>query len=124
MTTETYRHSLLTNWEDIYKKGQLTFWILLALKEGKKYAEQVKNFIEQSTANAFTCEEVSLYRSLRKFYDLEIVDYETGEGNKGPERKYYFLTPLGKDLLKEFIGRNILLFYQKDIARLITRPED
>lgn len=118
---DDYQLKLLTNWEDVYKKGQLTFWMLLSLKEGKKYVDEIKQFIEENTNGAFTCEEMSLYRSLRKFYDLEMVDYENGEGNKGPERKYYFLTKLGKDLLEEFIERNIKLFYKEGIKKLINK---
>jgi DNA-binding PadR family transcriptional regulator len=49
------------------------------------------------------------------------VEYEHKEGNKGPDRKYYFLTPLGKELLKEFITRNIKLFYKEEIKKLISK---
>jgi DNA-binding PadR family transcriptional regulator len=80
---------------------------------------ELKEFIETKTNKTFTCEEQSLYRSLRKFYDLEMVDFENQTGNKGPERKYYFLTPLGKEILKEFIERNIALFYKEEIKKLI-----
>jgi DNA-binding PadR family transcriptional regulator len=121
MNSKDYTHKLLTAWEDIYKKGQLTLWILLALKERPRYVDEIKECIETYTEGSFTCEEMSLYRSLRKFYDLEMVEYEHKEGNKGPDRKYYFLTPLGKELLKEFITRNIKLFYKEEIKKLISK---
>lgn len=121
MKQNTYQKKLLCAWEDVYKKGQLTFWMLLALKEKPRYVDEIKQFVEESTRGSFTCEEMSLYRSLRKFYDLEIVDYEHKEGNKGPDRKYYFLTKLGKELLEEFVERNIKLFYKEGIKKLITQ---
>ncbi|NLT50195.1 MAG: PadR family transcriptional regulator, partial [Ignavibacteria bacterium] len=30
-------NELLSAWEETYKKGQLTLWVFLALKDGKKY---------------------------------------------------------------------------------------
>ena len=29
---------LVADWDDVYKKGQLSLWILLAIADGKKYA--------------------------------------------------------------------------------------
>lgn len=121
MEKQPYEQKLLESWEEIYKKGQLTFWILLSLKEEELYVHEIKEWIERNTKYAFTCEEMSLYRSLRKFYDLEIVDYKNESGNKGPERKYYFLTSLGEQLLKKFIERNIKLFYKEEIKKLIVK---
>ncbi len=117
--TEKYKTDLLASWEETYKKGQLTFWMLLALRDNKLYVSDIKNFIQTATNGTLSCEEQSIYRSLRKYYDLEIVDYELREGHKGPNRKYYFLTEVGKDLLSKFIERNISLFYSKKIADLI-----
>src|SRR5437667_11987969 len=116
-----YKEKLLNSWEEVYKKGQLTFWILLSLKEQARYVEEIKDFIENATASAFTCEEQSLYRSLRKFYDIEMVEFMSKEGNKGPKRKYYHLTPLGKEVLKEFIKRNIKIFYTSNLKNLIDK---
>ena len=36
MAKETMIEELLDAWEETYKKGQLTFWVFLALKEGNK----------------------------------------------------------------------------------------
>ena len=37
---------LLDAWEETYKKGQLTFWVFLALKESNKCMEEIKEFVE------------------------------------------------------------------------------
>jgi PadR family transcriptional regulator, regulatory protein PadR len=116
-----YKDKLLKAWEEVYKKGQLTFWILLSLKENPKYMDEIKNFIEKESESTFTCEEQSLYRALRKLYDVEIVEYKMGEGNKGPQRKYYTLTNLGRELLQEFIKRNIAILYKDSIKNLLVR---
>ncbi len=115
---------LLTAWEETYKKGQLTLWVFLALKDGKKYVEEIKDFVEGESHFTMRCESQSLYRNLRKFQHLGVVDYETGEGHKGPDRKYYFLTGLGMKLLDEFIKRNIHLFFNERIKNLINMEDN
>ncbi len=118
---EMYEQELLTTWEETYKKGQLTFWIFLALKEEAKYADEIMQFVIQKTQGSLRCEEQSLYRTLRKYRDLEMVDFRLGPGEGGPDRKYYFLTPLGSTLLQQFIGRNIVLFFDPQIQELILK---
>ena len=66
---------LLNSWEETYKKGQLTLWIFLSLKDGEKYVDEIKSFIENMSNNTISCEEQSIYRSLRKYLHLEIVEY-------------------------------------------------
>jgi PadR family transcriptional regulator, regulatory protein PadR len=114
---------LLSAWEETYKKGQLTLWIFLSLKDGKKYVDEIKSFVEEQSNHTMTCESQSLYRNLRKYQHVGVVDFQTGEGNKGPERKYYFLTELGLELLNSFIERNINLFFSEQIKNLIISED-
>lgn len=111
---------LLQAWEDTYKKGQLTLWIFLALKNDKKYVDEIKAFVEEKSQNTMRCEEQSLYRVLRKFEHVEIVTYEFRKGNKGPDRKYYYLTEMGTQLVNLFIQRNINLFFQEEIKSILA----
>ncbi|HTF31680.1 MAG TPA: PadR family transcriptional regulator [Flavitalea sp.] len=110
---------LLAAWEETYKKGQLTLWIFLALKESSKCVEEIKLFVEEQSYGAMSCEEQSLYRNLRKFQHLGVVDFEPGKGTRGPDRKNYFLTPIGRKLLKTFIDRNITIFFKPRISKLL-----
>ena len=110
---------LLNAWEETYKKGQLTLWIFLALKEGPKYVNELQETIERFSKGTIRAEEQSLYRTLRKFYHLKMVDFSSGKGHKGPDRKYYHLTPLGQSLLQSFIERNILLFFDESLKELL-----
>ncbi len=119
MENKNLFNSLLDAWEDTYKKGQLTLWIFLALKDGKKYVDQIKEFVEDASDGTMTCEGQSLYRNLRKFQHLGVVDFETKKGYKGPDRKYYYLTDLGMELLDAFTERNIMLFHQERIKKLL-----
>ncbi|MCH5599568.1 PadR family transcriptional regulator [Niabella ginsengisoli] len=112
-------NDLLSAWEETYKKGQLTLWIFLALQQGEKYVDEIKNFVEEKSLQTMTCEEQSLYRVLRKYEHIEVVKHNLKQGNKGPDRKYYSLTDLGQKLFTQFVKRNIHLFYSDEIKKLI-----
>ena len=111
---------LLNAWEETYKKGQLTLWVFLALKEERKCVEEIKEFVERMSEGTMSCEEQSLYRNLRKFQHLEIVAYESKKVSKGPDRKYYYLTETGEELFKRFVERNILIFTKDSIINLLN----
>ena len=111
---------LLNAWEETYKKGQLTLWVFLALKEERKCVEEIKEFVERMSEGTMSCEEQSLYRNLRKFQHLEIVASESKKVSKGPDRKYYYLTETGEELFKRFVERNILIFTKESIINLLN----
>ena len=110
---------LLSIWEETYKKGQLTFWMFIALKHGEKYVDEIRSFIQEFSEQTISYDEQSLYRSLRKFQHLDIVEFVLKPGASGPERKYYRLTSSGEQLLEKFIERNILLLQTSKISNLL-----
>lgn len=118
--SEKYKFELLDAWEETYKKGQLTLWVFLALKEGEKFVDEIKAFVDEKTKGTLSCEEQSLYRTLRKYKELGMVSFNSKPGQGGPERKYYYLTDLGLELLALFTQRNINLFFQPDIKKLMS----
>lgn len=120
MDPEQLKKELLTTWEETYKKGQLTLWIFLSLRDGDKYVHEIKSFITAYSDNSINCEDQSLYRALRKFNHLNMVESFSGKGNKGPDRKYYRLSELGNEIFSEFTGRNIKLFYNKKLMELMN----
>lgn len=121
MAEETMIEKLLDAWEETYKKGQLTFWVFLALKESNKCVEEIKEFVEKESEGTMSCEEQSLYRNLRKFQNLDIVAYNSKKVSKGPDRKYYYLTPMGKELFKRFVERNIMIFTKESIINHLAQ---
>ena len=112
---------LLNQWEETYKKGLLSFWLLLLLAQRKAYPYEIKAAISEMSRNTISADENSIYRSLNRLADSGIVGSEVLPSETGPSRRYYFLTPLGRDLLNRFIKRNILVFEQPDIAELIQK---
>lgn len=111
--------TLLDQWESVYKKGLLTFWLLLLLYERPMYVfemSQALNGISQSTMSA---DEKSLYRALRRFEATGLVESTWQPSDVGPRRRYYHLTDLGMELLRRFVRRNVLIFQTSAVASLL-----
>ena len=118
---QTNLDSLLTQWEETYKKGLFSFWLLLLLAQRKAYPYEVKAAIKEMSRDTINADENSIYRSLNRLADSGIVDSEVVPSETGPSRRYFFLTDLGRELLIRFISRNIMVFEQPDVAELIQK---
>ena len=111
---------LLLNWEEVYKKGLLTFWLLLLLDERPAYAYEINNAVQKISQGTISADNNSIYRALSRFESLGIVTSELRQSEMGPARKYYSLSENGIQLLGKFIQRNILLFDTPLVADRIT----
>lgn len=112
-------NQLLQQWEDSYKKGLLSFWMLLLLHGRVTYAYEMTAMIAAMSQNTVVADEKSIYRALRRFEENGIVQSRLQNSEIGPPRRYYSLTPLGQQLLALFIKRNIHIFIQPDVAAAI-----
>jgi PadR family transcriptional regulator, regulatory protein PadR len=119
---DEYERKLLEGWEEIYKKGQLTLWIMLALKDGPKHMSEIKEFIARTTNGTLTADDKSMYRALRRYYDAELVDFKQVPGKNGPDLKIYSLSPAGEKVLNQFAQRNLInVFFKPEIKSLLER---
>lgn len=116
---DAYERTLLEGWEEVFKRGQLTFWVLLSLREGPKHMAQIREWLAEMTDGMVSAEERSLYRSLQRFYDSELVTASSATGHRGPERKVYALSSSGERVLAAFIDRDIRLFSKPEVLRLL-----
>jgi PadR family transcriptional regulator, regulatory protein PadR len=116
-----YEETLLRGWEDIHKMGQLSLWLMLALKDGAKHMSQIKDFVELLTAGTLSADDKSIYRALRRYHDSELVGFKKVPSSNGPDLKVYHLTETGKHVLGAFLSRNIHLFYRPQIRKLIEK---
>ena len=115
-----YEQKLLLGWEEVHNKGQLSLWILLALKDGAKHMGQIKQFMATAPHDLLLPDDKSVYRTLRRFRDSELVDYTQVPSASGPDLKVYHLTTTGKEVLQAFAKRNIIdVYYQERIHKLI-----
>ena len=112
---------LLAQWEDTYKKGLLSFWLLLLLAQRKAYPYEMKDAIAEISRHTIIAEENSIYRALRRLAESGIVGSEVQPSETGPDRRYFYLTPLGKELLAAFTERNIRVFQHPEVDFLLDR---
>jgi PadR family transcriptional regulator PadR len=112
---------LLSQWEGTYKKGLLTFWMLLLLDRHPMYAYEMKAAIDDFSQGTIVAEENSIYRALRRFTAAGLVRSEMQPSDVGPPRRYFSLTLAGRELLSGFIRRNILVFQSPQVAEAISR---
>lgn len=76
------------------------FHILLALGNGPRHGYAIRAAVEELTGGAVTLWPVTLYGSIRELGDgglIEPVDAVEAEGDA--RRRYYGLTPLGRQVL-------------------------
>ncbi|HSA99828.1 MAG TPA: PadR family transcriptional regulator [Anaerolineales bacterium] len=111
---------LLTKWEETYKKGLLSFWILLLLYERPSYPYEMSAEISKLSQGTISVDDNSIYRALNRFESVGIVKSELQESSTGPQRRYYSLTKTGKALLTEFIQRNIQIFETPSVSERIA----
>jgi len=121
---KSYEEKLLTDWETVFKQGLLTFWVLISLRGKSLTTGEIRDRVSELTRGTYNTSEQALYRSLRKYFDLELVDYEEVENSKGPKRKVYTLSKLGEEVLREFTNRNISLFLQEDVQELLKQEKE
>ncbi|MGD8456176.1 MAG: PadR family transcriptional regulator [Anaerolineales bacterium] len=110
---------LLNQWEESYKKGLLSFWILFSLTQRSMYAYEMKEEIIKFSQGSISADDNSIYRALRRFTTAGLIEGMMSPSPSGPDRKYFSLTPRGTDLLRQFIERNILVFQSEDLIKVI-----
>ncbi len=122
MQLNNYEQTLLDGWEEVYKKSQLTLWILLALKDGPKHMADIKSFIRTATHETIEADDKSMYRALRRFQDAELMHFTERDNPAGPKQKVFQLTETGNRVLAAFIARNITnVFLHPRIQKLLEK---
>lgn len=108
---DEYEQQLLSGWEEVAKRGQLTLWILLALKDGTKHMGGIKDFVTRVTNGMVQADDQSMWRALRRYNAAGMIDFKTQPGDGGGERKLYSLTQIGTNVLESYLDRNIRNVY-------------
>ena len=83
------------------RKGILEFCILSILAKGDAYPTEIINKMKDAK---LVVVEGTLYPLLTRLKNLGLLTYRWEESTSGPPRKYYKLTPVGKQFLKELEG--------------------
>jgi PadR family transcriptional regulator PadR len=80
------------------RKGVLEFCILSIISQGEIYPSDIITKMKEAKLIVV---EGTLYPMLTRLKNAGLLAYTWVESNAGPPRKYYKLTPLGEELLKE-----------------------
>lgn len=112
-------NDLLETWEGTYKKGLLSFWILLLLDQRPTYAFEMNAHIRELSQGSISADDNSLYRALNRFEQLGLIDSQRQPSEVGPARRVYSLTEAGRELLIQFTRRNLLVFQSPPVAQAI-----
>ena len=110
---------LLETWEGTYKKGLLSFWILLLLDQRPTYAFEMNAHIRELSQDSISADDNSLYRALNRFEQLGLIASQRQPSELGPARRYYSLTDSGRELLIRFTQRNLLVFQSPPVTQAI-----
>jgi PadR family transcriptional regulator PadR len=86
-------------WEIQLRKGCLELAILAALWDGKLYGLEILRRLEQGSD--LIVSEGTVYPLLSRLKNLELVVSEWVESDAGHPRKYYALTPAGRERVRE-----------------------
>ncbi len=82
------------------KRAFLQFITLLIIDQGPKYTYEIKAEILKQTRGGFDIDRNNLYKKLRSLERDGILKSHMEPSERGAQRKYYTITPLGKKLLK------------------------
>lgn len=111
----SYVDQVVDAWEEGYKKGLLTFWVLLALFSGPKHMREIQQYIEIDSVSGLSVDEKSLYRSLGRFRKMELISsFRQRSSAGGPDLKVYQLTTTGEAALRLFYERSIKSVFLTD----------
>ncbi|HMT30211.1 MAG TPA: PadR family transcriptional regulator, partial [Bacteroidia bacterium] len=89
----------LENTQAQMRKGVLEFCILSIISQGEIYPSDIITKMKEAKLIVV---EGTLYPLLTRLKNASLLAYTWVESNSGPPRKYYKLTPLWGELLKEF----------------------
>lgn len=112
--------TLLEQWESTYKKGLLTFWLLFLLHRRPMYVFEMGQALIGATAGTISADGKSLYRALRRFERIGLVESTWQPSEVGPRRRYYHLTAIGTELLRRFVQRNLAIFQTPAVAEQLA----
>lgn len=90
--------SNLENTQSQMRKGVLEFCILSIIAQHESYPSDI---IIKMKESKLIVVEGTLYPLLTRLKNAGLLTYRWVESNAGPPRKYYSITPLGREFLNE-----------------------
>jgi len=89
---------IVENTQTQMRKGILEYCILSIISKGEIYASDIINELKKARLLVV---EGTLYPLLTRLKNNGLLSYNWIESTSGPPRKYYTLTPAGKEVLQQ-----------------------
>lgn len=105
----------IDNTKSQMRKGMLEYCILLLLRRGSSYANDIINKLQDADMIVV---EGTLYPLLNRLKKDGLLNYEWQESTQGPPRKYYALTDEGQEALNQLDSS------WNEIARTVSILQD
>lgn len=83
-------------------KGTIDLLILSVLEDKDNYGYEISKAIKERTEEEFEIQEATLYLSLKRLEKQGAITAYWGDQSHGGRRKYYTMTPEGRELLRRF----------------------
>lgn len=106
-----YDREIVTSWQEVTKRSQLTLWMLLSLYESCGDMQQIKERVSGLSKGIISADDKSMYRALRRFEDIELVESRPAKSANGPDKKIFRLTARGQRVLTSYISEYIQVTY-------------
>lgn len=84
---------------------QPLFYILLALRDGERHGYEILKLVQSGSLGKVRLGPATLYTSLKKLLDGEMVHVVGAPKGADPRRRYYRLTSRGRAALAEELDR-------------------
>lgn len=98
-----YDQDIVSSWQEVTKRSQLTLWILLVLHRGAGDMACIKEGVEALSCGVVSADDKSMYRALRRFEDIELIESRAEKSPNGPDKKVFTLTGRGGRVLRAYI---------------------
>ena len=82
-------------------RGHIDTIILYSLTESDKFAQQISDFIDERSEKKYQINQATLYSSLKRLETLKFVTSYRYDCDEGGRRKFFKITDIGKDFVKE-----------------------
>lgn len=102
------------------RKGILEYCVLLIISRGEIYASDIIAELKQAKLLVV---EGTLYPLLTRLKNNGLLSYNWVESTSGPPRKYYMLTDVGKNILKQLDTTWEELSYAINTSRKVADKE-
>ena len=98
-------------------RGHTETIILAQLLKKDSYGYEINKSIQQMTHGEYELKEATLYSAFRRLENAELIESYWGDETTGARRRYYRITPLGREIYRK--NREDWEYTKKLIDRLI-----